>query len=90
MKLSITVPSIHRVFNMIITDAMTFDDFINELLIKCSSFGLKCHKECLKPVIREDLVTNDNWRMLKKKYNNNNVDIISRLIIKPIECVSHK
>jgi len=90
MKLSITLPSIHRVFKMTITNKMTFDDFTNELLIKCKNCELQCQKENLKIVIREDLVTKNNWEMLKNKYSDDNVHIISRLIIKPIECNHHK
>lgn len=90
MKLSMSIPSIHRVFKMIITDKMTFDDFLNEILLKCESFKMKCYKDNLKPVIYDELVTKDNWEMFKMKYTNNNVDIISRLIIKPVECKNHK
>jgi hypothetical protein len=89
MKLSIAIPSIHCEFKMNISNMMTFDDFINEIIIKCNSLQMKCYKNNLKLVIQEELATKDNWEMIKKKYD---IDkhIISCLIIKPIECTTHK
>ena len=89
MNLSISVTIIRRNFTLDVPITMTYSDFIDKIVDKCTEYYIICYPCNLKCFIRDDLVTEESWNELKEIYNEK-TNITSRIIIVPIECPLHK